>query len=136
LLREAAVARKVHATYRVQLHAGFGFEGTKEVLRVQLTRLLTERPEVAEARDTVAAELNANPEPLHALLERQNYRLAFWRAAARDLGYRRFFDINSLVALRMEDEEVFTDTHALVLRWLGDGVLDVVYNHPCAHRRE
>ena len=122
------MARKVHATYRVQLHAGFGFEAAKEVLRAQLSRILAERPEVAE--------LNANPELLHALLERRNYRLAFWRAAARDLGYRRFFDINSLVALRMEDEEVFTDTHALVLRWLGDGVLDVVYNHPCAHRRE
>lgn len=84
------MAREVHATYRVQLHAGFGFEETKEVLRVQVTHLLTERPEVAEALDAVAAELNANPELLHALLERQNYRLAFWRAAARDLGYRRW----------------------------------------------
>jgi (1->4)-alpha-D-glucan 1-alpha-D-glucosylmutase len=103
----------------------------KEVLRAQLTRLLTERPEVAEAIDAVVAELNANPEALHALLERQNYRLAFWRAAARELGYRRFFDINSLVALRMEDEQVFTDTHALVLRWLGEGVLDGVrIDHP------
>jgi hypothetical protein len=61
---------RVHATYRVQLHAGFGFEAAKEVLCVQLTRLLTDWPEVAEALDAVAAELNANPEPLHALLER------------------------------------------------------------------
>jgi maltooligosyltrehalose synthase len=90
------MAREVRATYPVQLHAGFGFDETKEVLHVQLTRLLTEWPEVAEALDAVAAEINANPEPLHALLERQNYRLAFWRAAARDLGYQRFFDINSL----------------------------------------
>jgi (1->4)-alpha-D-glucan 1-alpha-D-glucosylmutase len=80
----------------------------KEVLGAQLTRLLAERPEVAEVVDTMIAEFNANPDVLHTLLERQNYRLAFWRAAARDLGYRRFFDINTLVALRMEDEQVFT----------------------------
>ena len=103
----------------------------QEVLGAQLASLLAERPEVAAAVDTIISELNANPDALHTLLERQNYRLAFWRAAARDLGYRRFFDINTLVALRMEDEQVFTDTHALVLRWLGEGVLDGVrIDHP------
>jgi (1->4)-alpha-D-glucan 1-alpha-D-glucosylmutase len=103
----------------------------KEVLGTQLSRLLAERPEVAEAVDATISEFNVNPDALHTLLERQNYRLAFWRAAARDLGYRRFFDINTLVALRMEDEQVFTDTHALVLRWLGEGILDGVrIDHP------
>jgi (1->4)-alpha-D-glucan 1-alpha-D-glucosylmutase len=103
----------------------------KEVLRGQLTQLLAEQPEVAAAIDTIIAEVNANPDALDALLERQNYRLAFWRAAARDLGYRRFFDINTLVALRMEDERVFADTHALVLRWLAAGVLDGLrIDHP------
>jgi (1->4)-alpha-D-glucan 1-alpha-D-glucosylmutase len=103
----------------------------KEVLRAQLGRLLAERPQATEAVDAVVAEVNANPDDLHALLERQNYRLAFWRAAARNLGYRRFFDINTLVALRMEDEQVFVDTHALVLRWLDEGVLDGIrIDHP------
>ena len=103
----------------------------KEVLGAQLARMLAKRPEVAEAVDAVVAELNANPDALHTLLERQNYRLAFWRAAARDLGYRRFFDINTLVALRMEDEQVFSDTHTLVLRWLSEGMLDGVrIDHP------
>jgi (1->4)-alpha-D-glucan 1-alpha-D-glucosylmutase len=103
----------------------------KEVLGTQFTRLLTEQPELAEAVDAMISEFNVNPDALHTLLERQNYRLAFWRAAARDLGYRRFFDINTLVALRMEDEQVFTDTHAMVLRWLGEGVLDGVrIDHP------
>jgi (1->4)-alpha-D-glucan 1-alpha-D-glucosylmutase len=93
--------------------------------------LLAEQPDMAEVVDAVTSELNANPDALHTLLERQNYRLAFWRAAARDLGYRRFFDINTLVALRMEDEQVFADTHALVLRWLREGVLDGVrIDHP------
>jgi (1->4)-alpha-D-glucan 1-alpha-D-glucosylmutase len=103
----------------------------KEVLGAQLTRLLAERPEVAEAVDAAVAGVNAEPDALHTLLERQNYRLAFWRAAARDLGYRRFFDINTLVALRTEDDQVFTDTHALILRWLGEGALDGVrIDHP------
>jgi (1->4)-alpha-D-glucan 1-alpha-D-glucosylmutase len=103
----------------------------KEVLGAQLARMLAERMGVAEAVDAIVAELNANPDALDTLLERQNYRLAFRRAAARDLGYRRFFDINTLVALRMEDEQVFADTHALILRWLGKGVLDGVrIDHP------
>jgi (1->4)-alpha-D-glucan 1-alpha-D-glucosylmutase len=75
--------------------------------------------------------MNLDVDRLDALLERQNYRLAFWRSAGRDLGYRRFFDINTLVGLRMEDERVFTDTHALILEWLSKGILDGVrVDHP------
>src|SRR5262249_42480465 len=58
-----------------------------------------------------------------ALLERQNYRLAYWRAAERDLGYRRFFDIDSLIGLRSEDPRVFDETHRLVLDWLGQSLV-------------
>jgi (1->4)-alpha-D-glucan 1-alpha-D-glucosylmutase len=54
----------------------------------------------------------------------KNFRLAYWRAAGRDLGCRRFFDINTLVGLRMEDARVFADTHELVLNCLDDGKLD------------
>src|SRR4029077_182278 len=62
---------------------------------------------------------------------RQNYRLAFWRTAQQELGYRRFFDINTLVGLRAEDERVFADTHVLTLEWLLNGVLDGVrVDHP------
>ena len=48
---------------------------------------------------------------LHSLLERQAYRLSFWRTAADEVNYRRFFDINDLAALRMEDPEVFRLAH-------------------------
>ncbi len=58
---------------------------------------------------------------LHALLEAQAYRLAFWRTAAEEINYRRFFDINELAGLRMEDPTVFEATHALVLRLVGAG---------------
>ena len=98
----------------------------KEVLRRTLARLCDERPEVRLAIDAQIAAINADADALDALLERQNYRLAFWRAGRRDLGYRRFFDIDSLVAVRVEEPQVFADGHALVLHWLASGVLDGV----------
>jgi (1->4)-alpha-D-glucan 1-alpha-D-glucosylmutase len=103
----------------------------KEVLKRQLARLLDERPEVAEAVDAAVERLNGNADRLDALLDRQNFRLAFWRAASQELDYRRFFDINTLAGLRMEDEQVFEDTHHLVLEWLREGVLDGLrIDHP------
>jgi (1->4)-alpha-D-glucan 1-alpha-D-glucosylmutase len=98
----------------------------KEVLRELLARLCSENPGIAEAIDTAVAELNRNADELDALLLRQNYRLARWRAAAHDLAYRRFFDINTLVGVRVEDERVFAETHELILDWLRRGELDGV----------
>ncbi|MDQ3951537.1 MAG: malto-oligosyltrehalose synthase, partial [Actinomycetota bacterium] len=68
--------------------------------------------------------VNADADALHEVLERQHYRVAFWRAGDRDLNYRRFFDIKSLAALRIEDERVFEDTHRLVLEMIAGGDLD------------
>ncbi len=88
-------------------------------------------PGVATALDAVVAERNADVDAIDALLEEQNYRLALWRAASRDLGYRRFFDIDSLIGLRMEDERVFAETHGLVLRWVAEGRVDGLrIDHP------
>jgi (1->4)-alpha-D-glucan 1-alpha-D-glucosylmutase len=103
----------------------------KEIIRRTLEHELHEHPDWGTAIDGVLAKMNASPELLDALLERQNYRLAFWRTAQQDLDYRRFFDINTLVGLHMEDERVFFDTHALVLHWLGRGVIDGLrIDHP------
>jgi (1->4)-alpha-D-glucan 1-alpha-D-glucosylmutase len=63
-------------------------------------------------------------EDLHALLERQFYRLAYWRVAADEINYRRFFDVNDLAALRQEDEEVFEATHDYVLTLAAQGKVD------------
>src|SRR5262245_1752020 len=98
----------------------------KEVLRADLARLFAAEPAAAEAVDAQVAAINADADALDAFLQLQNYRLAFWRTAARDLGYRRFFDVNHLVGLRVEDERVFEETHELVLRWLAEGRLDAV----------
>ncbi|UNX56389.1 malto-oligosyltrehalose synthase [Georgenia sp. TF02-10] len=69
--------------------------------------------------------------PLAELLERQHYRLAYWRVADEELNYRRFFDVGTLAAVRVEDPEVFAATHALLLALLADGVIDALrIDHP------
>lgn len=61
---------------------------------------------------------------LRKLLSKQCYRLAYWRQAARAINYRRFFDINDLISLRQEDPQVFEETHAIIGRWVSEGLLD------------
>ena len=51
---------------------------------------------------------------LHLLLDAQPYRLASWRTSAEEINYRRFFDVNDLVGLRMENPAVFAETHCLI----------------------
>jgi (1->4)-alpha-D-glucan 1-alpha-D-glucosylmutase len=65
--------------------------------------------------DQVVGEINADPQRLHGVLEAQHYRLAYWRSASDEINYRRFFDINELVAIRTEDEEIFEQSHRLIL---------------------
>ncbi|TVR67268.1 MAG: malto-oligosyltrehalose synthase [Spirochaetaceae bacterium] len=96
-------------------------------LRGSLSRLAESRPAVADAIERVCREWNGTPgdrrsfDRLHALLERQAYRLAYWRLAANEINYRRFFDINDLAAVRMELPEVFEITHQLILRLIQEG---------------
>ena len=64
------------------------------------------------------------PEGLHALLERQHYRLAWWRTGAAELNWRRFFEITELVGVREENEDVFEAVHALPFRLYAEGWVD------------
>jgi (1->4)-alpha-D-glucan 1-alpha-D-glucosylmutase len=98
----------------------------KEILRGRLAELCEQEPSVAAAIDQEVAATNRDPDQLDALLIRQNFRLAWWRVASEQLDYRRFFDITSLIGLRVEDPNVFADSHALVLEFLSQGVLDGV----------
>ncbi|MCL2424596.1 MAG: malto-oligosyltrehalose synthase, partial [Micrococcales bacterium] len=69
--------------------------------------------------------------PLTELLRSQHYRLAYWQVADEELNYRRFFDITTLVALRVEDPVVFAATHDLVCRLVRDGIVDGLrVDHP------
>ena len=100
-------------------------------IRALLGRVLEESPAICAAVDKTVEEFNNCADLLDALLNEQHYRLAFWRAAARDLGYRRFFDINTLIGMRMEEQHVFADTHQRILQWLQEGIVDGLrIDHP------
>jgi (1->4)-alpha-D-glucan 1-alpha-D-glucosylmutase len=97
-----------------------------ETLRTRIVELSASDPAVAAALDAEVAAVNADYDVLHELLERQNYRLAWWRTAGESLDYRRFFDINDLAAIRVEEPRVFADSHGLIVDWLAHGVIDGV----------
>src|SRR3984893_18282391 len=94
----------------------------KELHKQRLAVLAGGNPAVAAAIEAAvhsfggAAAEPASFDALHELLELQAYQLAYWRVAAEDINYRRFFDVNDLAALRIENEAVFEVTHRLVLQ--------------------
>lgn len=109
----------------------------KEVVKRRLDRRCTEAPPVREAIEQAVARINGTPgdarsfDQLDELLNDQAYRLAFWRVAAEEINYRRFFDINDLAAIRMELPEVFDATHQLLLELVGArAVTGLRIDHP------
>jgi (1->4)-alpha-D-glucan 1-alpha-D-glucosylmutase len=103
----------------------------KVVIYGLLQRFCEEHPEASLAIDKAVDELNSDHDALDELLNLQHYRLAYWRTADQELGYRRFFDVNTLVGLRVERPHVFEQTHRRILDWLREGVLDGVrVDHP------
>jgi len=103
----------------------------KNVLQDVLDRLCHEDQIVCEAIDKAIRDLNTNVDALDEFLSQQYYRLAYWKTADQQLGYRRFFDVNTLIGLRVEREFVFDETHALIVKWLKQGLLDGVrVDHP------
>jgi (1->4)-alpha-D-glucan 1-alpha-D-glucosylmutase len=101
----------------------------KEVARERLARLVERSDRIRRHIEAAVATFNGVPhEPatfdrLHELLEALPYRLAHWRTAFDEINYRRFFDVNELGGLRMEDPCVFAATHGLVLRLIQEGKL-------------
>ncbi len=96
----------------------------KEVAKARLEQLCAEHPTVAEAIAHAIQTIQGTPgyaasfDRLDALIDAQAYRLSYWRVAAEEINYRRFFDINQLAAIRVEDKEVFNATHQLVWKLL------------------
>lgn len=95
----------------------------KVELTVDLARICRGEPSLAGAVDAEVQALNEDDDRLDALLNRQNYRLAYWRTASEEVDYRRFFSITTLVGLREEDAEVFEESHKLILELTSDGTL-------------
>lgn len=112
---------------RLQAHADSAAVRAKaEALKMQLA----DDASLHDALRRGAESLTGTPgepqtfTPLHHLLERQHYRLACWRTAADEINYRRFFDINGLAGIRVEDRKVFERIHTLVARLLLEDKLD------------
>ena len=95
---------------------------TKDDIKVRLWSLYHEQEDVRRCFDQTLTKLNGTKgEPrsfdrLHELLSDQAYRVAFWKLAAEEINYRRFFDINDLIGLRVEDPKVLEARHALIFR--------------------
>ena len=109
----------------------------KEIVKRRLERRSSEAVEVRRAIEKAVTQINGTPgnprsfDALDRLLDDQAYRLSFWRVAAEEINYRRFFDINDLAAIRMELPEVFDATHALLLELVGSrAVTGLRIDHP------
>jgi (1->4)-alpha-D-glucan 1-alpha-D-glucosylmutase len=109
----------------------------KELIKRNLAALHDDSSAFRRALNQVLAALNGRKgdpssyDPFDELLAQQSYRLAFWRVAAEEINYRRFFDINDLAAVRVEDPEVFEATHALLLVLVRLGAVSGVrIDHP------
>jgi (1->4)-alpha-D-glucan 1-alpha-D-glucosylmutase len=102
----------------------------KEVIKRRLAALVAKEPQVLESIGRAVKELNGKAgdprsfDRLDALLERQPYRLSLWRVATEEINYRRFFDVNELVAIQVDRQEVFQATHRTIMRLLCEGKLD------------
>lgn len=107
------------------------------LLIARLERLFRDSERVHASIAEQLRHINGTPgdaasfDALHDLLERQAYRLAFWRVSGEEINYRRFFDINDLVGLRMENPRVFAETHKLMRRLLAEDLIaGVRVDHP------
>lgn len=109
----------------------------KEVHKRRLVRLCERSPALSAYIAAVVTEVNGRVgdprsfDTLHELLEAQPYRLSYWRVAMHEINFRRFFDVNDLAALRMNDAAVFEDTHQLIFALLEAGIVDGLrIDHP------
>ncbi|HVH12998.1 MAG TPA: hypothetical protein VM759_08100, partial [Longimicrobium sp.] len=103
----------------------------------RLAALVRHSGPVRTALEMALAAYNGDPadprsfDRLDALLGEQSYRLAFWRVAAEEINYRRFFDVNDLAGVRVESPHVFQETHRLILRLVHEGkVTGLRVDHP------
>ena len=103
----------------------------------QLRRLASESAVASGGNRRGLRLLNGTPgdshsfDRLHELLEAQVYRFAFWRVSGEEINYRRFFDINDLVGLRMENPRVFAETHKLIRTLLAEELISGLrIDHP------
>jgi (1->4)-alpha-D-glucan 1-alpha-D-glucosylmutase len=95
----------------------------------RLARFAENAPRIRKHIDDAMRQLNGTPgnatsfDALHELLESLPFRLAYWKTAVHEINYRRFFDINQLAGLRVEEPAVFDGMHTLLLKFINDGAI-------------
>lgn len=103
--------------------------GPAERLLDRFRQLIQEEPAIEEYARSSVARFNGAPgvspsfDALERLLSAQHYRIAYWRVSGEEINYRRFFDINELAGIRVEREDVFEETHRLVLELAARGIV-------------
>jgi (1->4)-alpha-D-glucan 1-alpha-D-glucosylmutase len=109
----------------------------KQVIKRRLSALVAASPVISAFIEENLQIFNGTPgdspsfDRLDAVLSQCSYRLAHWQVAGEEINYRRFFDINDLAAIRVEDPEVFEAAHALLFRWLAENrVTGLRIDHP------
>jgi (1->4)-alpha-D-glucan 1-alpha-D-glucosylmutase len=109
----------------------------RDIVKRRLGDLVERTPQARESIQRALAEINGqrgNPrsfDRLERLLEAQAYRLSYWRVAMDEINYRRFFDINDLAAIRVEDPAVFDHVHSLILDHIEQGqITGLRIDHP------
>lgn len=102
------------------------YEGIEPHEREKADALKLRLQRIMESLGEPTAIETIRHDELHAIFEQQFWRLSFWKTASSEINYRRFFDINELVALRMEEPAVFWDAHRLLSDLLSHAAVEGV----------
>ena len=122
---EAAMAQNERADVYFdlkELKESYASLAADDVHRAEMLERRLDR--IADRVDWSAALATFDNEAIHQILEKQNWRLAYWKAASYEINYRRFFDVNGLFALRIQDDEVFWSSHRLISEILGHAEIE------------
>ena len=109
----------------------------KEVIKRRISRLCQECPQVEDAIELAIRQIEGRVgearsfDKLDELLDAQAYRLSYWKVAAEEINYRRFFDVNDLAAIRVENPVVFDTIHKLLFELLETRQRHRLANRPC-----
>jgi (1->4)-alpha-D-glucan 1-alpha-D-glucosylmutase len=130
---ESIITATEHLPTRIETSEAKVVERAREgqIIRERLVRLCSDNPEVANVVQRAIDEFQDPSDTgrfdrFDRLIDKQAYRLSSWRVASEEINYRRFFDVNSLAAIRMELPEVFDATHRLLFELIESGFVSGV----------
>lgn len=124
LVEEKGGARELVSAIRNLCSGSDNRDQSFDSAKLQCVQMVATQPEYLELVEDVLGIINDDKSRLRALLELQYYRLCYWKETDRRINYRRFFTVNELICLRMEDERVFEEYHSALLRLMKERLVD------------